>query len=122
MIENNGQSDEAPKKRPLSEISHLFLSSIRDGMSEFPKPKRVPPRAADGTNGANKPAPLNGDESIDLTPEEFAQVIGQSDAADPLTGMTASPMKRPPVTAVIGAHLNGKQFDRVKEYARHLAG
>src|SRR5262249_24903556 len=26
-----------------------------------------------------------------------------------------------PVTAVIGTHLNGKLFDRAKEYARHLA-
>src|SRR5207248_389850 len=27
----------------------------------------------------------------------------------------------PPVTAVIGGHLNGKQLERTKQYARHLA-
>ncbi len=93
--------DETPKKRDLSEISHLFLSSVRDrqtGGSQ--RPQRTPPRKA----GA----------SIDLTPEELAQVMGgqESTAFRPV----------PPICGVLGAHLNGKQFDRVKEYARHLAG
>ena len=89
------------KKKSLSEISHLFLSSVRDRQTGGTKPPhRTPPPT---------------DLSIDLTPEEFAQVYG---AASPAT----EPQRKPvPVTAVISAHLNGKQFDRVKEYARHLA-
>lgn len=94
-------SDEISKKRSLSEISHLFLSSIRDRQTEgSPRPQRTPPQ---------KP-----DVSIDLTPEEFAQVYGGDTPAQPAR-------RAVPVTAVLAAHLNGKQFDRVKEYARHLA-
>src|SRR5690349_4555549 len=89
------------KKKSLSEISHLFLSSVRDRQTGGTKPpQRTPPPS---------------DVSIDLTPEEFAQVYG---APAP----TPEPQRKiVPVTAVISAHLNGKQFDRVKEYARHLA-
>ena len=98
-------SDESqkPKKRSLSEISHLFLSSVRDRQTNgAPRPQRMAPRRSDLT--------------IDLTPEEFASVYGGSEAAP-------EPQRRVvPVAAVIGAHLNGKQFDRVKQYARHRAG
>src|SRR5882757_3053842 len=97
-------SDEQQKKKSLSEISHLFLSSVRDNATGGARPKRLPP-------GAPRP-----DVSVDLTPEEFAQVYGG--------GAASTEPERPaiaPVSAIIGAHLNGKQFDRVKEYARHLA-
>jgi hypothetical protein len=90
-----------PKKRSLSEISHLFLSSVRDRHTDgAPPPNRKPPKRTDLT--------------IDLTPEEFAQVYGEAPSAGPRR-------KRVPIAAVIGAHLNGRQFDRVKEYARHRA-
>lgn len=93
-------------KRPLSEISHLFLSNVRD----LPKPGaarpvRVPP-------GGPR---IQRDESIDLTPEEFAQVFGQIDLDDD------KPSKKPIVTAVLASHLSGSQTDRVKDYARHYA-
>jgi hypothetical protein len=92
-----------PKKRSLSEISHLFLSSVRD-------------RHTNGTQRPQRTAPKRSDMTIDLTPEEFAQAYGTTDPA-------AEPQRRSvPITAVIGAHLNGKEFDRVKEYARHRAG
>jgi hypothetical protein len=96
-------SDQQPKKS-LSEISHLFLSSVRDNATGGVRPKRLPP-------GAARP-----DVSVDLTPEEFAQVFGGQHRSE-------DPEKAPigPVCAVISAHLNGKQFDRVKDYARHLA-
>ena len=108
-------SDQSPHQpdRNLSEISHLFLSSIRDkagNSSAAPRPVRTPPPKAPHT--------------IDLTPEEFAQVFG---AAGEVAGQEASkPQDRgrapvPQVTAMIAGHFNGKQFDRVKEYARHLA-
>src|SRR3954454_5138116 len=94
-------SDEISKKRSLSEISHLFLSSIRDRQTEgSPRPQRTPPKQPD--------------VSIDLTPEEFAQVYGGDTPAQ-------SARRAVPVTAVLAAHLNGKQFDRVTEYSRHLA-
>jgi hypothetical protein len=99
---NNG---DAKKDRPLSEISHLFLSSVRDRQTNgAPRPQRKPPQP-------------RADVSIDLTPEEFAQVYGSNGAAP-----TSEDEKRPAVTAIIGAHLNGKLFDRVKEYASHLCG
>jgi hypothetical protein len=97
-------SDQPPqKKRNLTEISHLFLSSLRDRQGEgSPRPQRTPP-------------PPSG-QSIDLTPEEFARVYGPGGSNPP------APERKPvPMSAIIGAHLNGKQFDRVKEYARHLA-
>lgn len=90
-----------PKKRSLSEISHLFLSSVRDRQTDGAQPpRRLPPKRTDVT--------------IDLTPEEFAQVYGPQTPAEPRR-------KAVPISAVIGAHLNGKQLDRVKEYARHRA-
>ena len=93
--------DPQKKKRSLSEISHLFLSSVRDRQTGgTPRPQRGAPKR---------------DVTIDLTPEEFAQVYGNG-------GAPAEPQRRSvPVSAVIGAHLNGKQFDRVKAYARHRA-
>jgi hypothetical protein len=99
--------DEQPKKKPLAEIGHLFLSSVRERqLGGLPMPQRTPP--PQGSSPRN-------DVSIDLTPEEFAQV-SSSDAAH-----AAAPRRTPPVTAIIGEHLNGKQLARVKEYARHLA-
>ena len=90
-----------PKKRSLSEISHLFLSSVRDRQTDGAQtPRRKPPRRTD--------------ETVDLTPEEFAQVYGDKPSTEPKR-------KQVPIAAVIGAHLNGRQFDRVKEYARHRA-
>jgi hypothetical protein len=99
-------SDHNPNKpnKPLSEISHLFLSSIRERQTNGqPPPQRKPPGS------------FNPNLSIDLTPEEFAQVLGEQEP---------SPSDAPPppnVTAIIGAHLNGKLFDRVKQYAAHMA-
>jgi hypothetical protein len=97
-------SDTSPQHRQnLSEISHLFLSSVRDVQTNgAQRPTRVPP-------GGKKL-----DVSIDLTPEEFAQMCGGA-----ATGET--PKRYVPVTAILANHLNGSQFDRVKEYSRHLA-
>lgn len=120
-----GQPDETPKKRPLSEISHLFLSSVRDGQFPgLPRPQRTPPPRKNDEAGATPPVPPaagapaarpHPEQSIDMTPEEFAQVFGETAAPAPAT-------RQPPVTAIVSAHLNGTQVDRVKEYAKHLAG
>src|SRR5258708_15911422 len=105
--------------RSLSEIGHLFLSSVRQRQTNgAPMPKRQPPgRAA---------ARL--EVSVDLTPEEFEQVCGQAkepSVTEPSAAAKVSEeetVRFPAVTAIIGAHLGGKQLQRAKEYARHLAG
>jgi hypothetical protein len=124
-------SDHDPNQDPkktLSEISHLFLSSIRDKQTNgAPRPQRKAPGQPQQPP-QEPPQPPRTDLSIDLTPEEFAQVYGGGSATDePVASHEAeaaepAPRKIAPVAAVIASHLNGKQFDRVKEYARHLAG
>src|SRR5690349_7735519 len=110
--------DQTPKQpRSISEISHLFLSSVRDKQTDgMTRPVRTPPKssghAAVPVPQAPAPAP-----SIDLTPEEYAQVFATPDAESSDT----SELRIPPVTAVIAQHLNGRAVERVKDYARLLA-
>jgi hypothetical protein len=59
--------------------------------------------------------------TIDLTPEEFAQVYGETESDD-LAQASQDTLRMPPVSAIVAAHFNSKQMERVKEYARHLAG
>jgi len=92
--------DPKPNKS-LSEISHLFLSSIRERQTGgAPRPQRIPP-------GQGRPQPMT---SIDLTPEEYANVFGQTDSSK----------KGPKITAILSAHLNGRAAERIRDYARHL--
>ena len=116
-----------PNNRSLSEISHLFLSSVRDRQTNgAPRPLRRPPASAGGQLGAVGPVGPGGfgaqqpggkqHVSIDLTPEELAQVLGHVAG-----GEEEASGRVPPVTAVIAAHLNGHAWDRVREYARHVA-
>jgi len=114
--QNNDRAKDGGKdpNRPLSEISHLFLSSIRDRQTNgAARPVRKPPAtgAASGQTPGNAGDPVH---SIDLTPEEFAQVYGGAESSD-------RDEHRPEMTAVIAAHLNGRQVDRVREYAAHLS-
>ena len=68
-------SDEQPKKRPLSEIGHLFLSDVRDRHTGgLPPPRRTPP-------GGRVPPPLPPRESVDLTPDEHADAFGPAATA-----------------------------------------
>jgi hypothetical protein len=93
-------SDQPNQKRSLSEISHLFLSSVRDRQT------------GGASRPVRKPPSIRTDISVDLTPEEFAGVLGEStDSQRPTPG---------PVTAVLSTHLSGSSFDRVREYAAHL--
>jgi hypothetical protein len=106
-------------KKTLSEISHLFLSSIRERHTNgAPPPQRKAPAAGNARPQAAEPM-------ADLSAEEFAHVSGaaahDADAGDEAPAEPGG-HKVAPVSAVVAAHLNGKQFDRVKEYARHLAG
>src|SRR5687767_8013917 len=105
----------------LREISHLFLSSIRDKAGNgAARPQRTPP-GQPGDQQQGKPRP---DVSLDLTPEEFAQVFGgmggaaavANNPAGGLPGANDEPSSShagqqaviPPVVAIIGAHLNGR--------------
>jgi hypothetical protein len=102
-------SDETSKKKNLSEISHLFLSSVRDNATGGHRPTRIPP--------GGRPAMPPANVSIDLTPEEFSRAYG-----GPVAETTEK--ERPPVgpvSAVVCPQLGGKQTERVREYARHLA-
>src|SRR4051794_7727154 len=106
-----------PKKidRNLSEISHLFLSSVRERQTgNTPRPVRRPP----GQHAQGAPRP---DLSIDLTPEEFAQVFGDGSSNviahgandEHSNGHGGEDIRIAPISAIIGTHLNGKLFDRV---------
>jgi hypothetical protein len=105
-------SDLPKQPRSISEISHLFLSSVRDKQTGgAPRPTRTPPPPP----AQHEPAPSQND--IELTPEEYAEVFSGADNA---TDAQAD-LRIPPVTAIIAQHLNGRAHERVKEYARHLA-
>ncbi|HET6250562.1 MAG TPA: hypothetical protein VFE47_22940 [Tepidisphaeraceae bacterium] len=128
--------DDTSQKRSLSEISHLFLSSVRDKQTNgAPRPQRIPPGQArlraEPVDFPVQEEPVTR-ASVDLSPEELATVFREpvsvaTNSARPERAQapkalgTTAPRRMPPVTAVLGAHLNGRQFDRVKEYARHLA-
>ncbi|CAN5382692.1 hypothetical protein BH09PLA1_BH09PLA1_23280 [soil metagenome] len=105
-----------PKQQSLSDISHLFLSSVRDRQTGgAPRPQRTPPTSRE--NRTELP--------VDLTPEEFAQVIGANEGEIPGASKSnqreqESPDRLPPISAVVAPHLNGHQRDRVREYAAHL--
>jgi hypothetical protein len=114
MQDSHSSSDNPPTDprrphRPMSEISHLFLSNIRDRTRNgAPTPQRKPP--------VNPK-----DVSIDLTPEEFAQVFSDSEqAASPLLSEDAPARRRAAVHAVLASHLNGHRSQRLREYAWHL--
>ena len=83
----------------LSEISHLFLSSLRTRQTGgAPRPKRIPP--------PKQP-------SVDLTPEEFEQVIGNDTAT--------AELPVPPVKAVLASHFGAGQLDALQKYAASQA-
>src|SRR5436305_3563873 len=94
----NNNNGDGKKDRKLSEISHLFLSSVRERQTQGAPPpvRKAPPQRAD--------------LSIDLTPEEFAQMYGETsgvpDGVPSGSGMSSSSSNpaKPRVTAIIGAH------------------
>ena len=112
--------NEQPTKKSLSEISHLFLSSVRDNATGGVRPTRLPPGSF--TPGGRPPAY---NDSIDATPEEFAQAFGARRLSGDLTAaIDDGSTHRPPVgpvSALICPQLSGRQSERAREYARHLA-
>jgi len=91
----------------LSEISHLFLTGLREKQSGRQSlraggaaiPHRTPPRKGE-------PAPRKM-VSVDVTPQEMA-------------GEHVSD-RRPSLSVVLAHHLAGAAVQRVREYARHAA-
>lgn len=104
--------------RSLSEIGHLFLSSVRERQTNgAPMPRRQPPERL----ALSVPTPPRMEIAIEVDSSECApKKLGRQTASVPLDAEDR--LSFPPVCAILGAHLNGKQFDRAKEYARHLAG
>jgi len=106
-------SDASNEHRPLSQISHLFLSSVRDkAIGGAARPVRTPPPVPAVSPPKNV--------SLDLTPEEFAQVFGAGED-EPDDASSHSDVTARNVTALITNHLTSNHQERVIEYARHLA-
>jgi hypothetical protein len=107
---------EEQKKKSLSEISHLFLSSVRENATGGSKPRRIPPGGDRlSARPSVTPTPRSA-MSIDLTPEEYARVISENETTEPTENAPYGP-----VSAIICSQFSGQQSDRAKEYARHLA-
>lgn len=88
----------------MDELGRLFLGDVRRGQTGGqPLPRRKAP-------AASRP-----DISIDLTPEEFAGMCG------PQSRGRQQHDARPALRAVIASHLNGRQGQCVRQYARHEA-
>src|SRR3978361_1055262 len=76
-------SEARTTSRSLSEIGHLFLSSVRERQTNgAPLPKRQPP-------GRSAPA-ARLEVSVDLTPEEFKHVCGTAGLSAPRAATTAA--------------------------------
>jgi hypothetical protein len=102
-------ADQPRPDRTLSEISHLFLSSVRERQTRgAPRPQRRPPSGA-GSNPESEQS--HADHDIDLTPEELAQVAPNG----------AAPQHELPAQILLAAHLGERRFDGARQYAAHLA-
>lgn len=111
------QPNQANHPQNLSEISHLFLSSVRDRQtSSSERPRRIPPsERAQMQAQATVQTAVKPQMSIDLTPEEFATVLGSD-----LNVSSSDVVQVAPMTAIIASHLNAQQYQRSREYAGHL--
>jgi hypothetical protein len=100
------------RHRSLSDISHLFLSSVRErATGSAALPRRKPP--------VRQP-------SVDLTPEEFRHVLGLEEegaAAKQMEAVQGSHDEShvPPIKAIIASHLGAGQVEAAKRYGRNLA-
>ena len=95
-------SDQPRQNQSLSEISHLFLSSIRDKQGAgAERPKRTPP--------TSRPA----DEPMEDIARDFS--TPEMDALN----RTTQPIG--PVVAVVASHLGPRQSAKARQYAAHLA-
>src|SRR3954453_7863275 len=96
-------SEQPKNPRSLSDISHLFLSSVRERQTgSSTRPQRTPPPKQEPREAR---AELR---DTDITPQEFQHVLG--DAAEQPSELGSVP----PVRAVIASHLGSRQFDAVR--------
>ncbi len=96
-------------KRSLSEMTHLFLSEVRNRQTGgAARPTRMPPRAPD--------------VSIDMTPEEFeAACSADSESTQPAAASAPeSKSSATQISIVLASHLP-QPAEHVRQYARHLA-
>jgi hypothetical protein len=120
-------------KKTLSEISHLFLSEMRErqgGNSAAPnRPARIPPgktreSAAQPNHAAPQAAPRQpAQDESEMSPAEFVRnlatdpAVAQSDNRPiPSSSSTAAC-----VSVVLGSHLTDHPAEKIRQYARHLA-
>jgi hypothetical protein len=89
-------------KQDLREISHLFLSGIREKQTGgAPRPHRIGP-------GQRAELP------VEITPEELEQVRAASKPDVESEGVAN-------ITAVLASHFDDRQVERVRQFAAHLA-
>src|SRR5690349_4881057 len=70
------------QKRSVNDISHLFLSNVRDlAGNGAPRPQRTPPGQTPATAAPAPAAPPSTGHAIDLTPAEFEHAFGIPAAA-----------------------------------------
>jgi hypothetical protein len=106
--------EEEPKKPSLSDIGHLFLSSIRDRQTGgAPRPLRRGP-------GAPPPS------SMDLTQLEFEEALKEADRREREAVLSSCPgvlptTATPIVKLLLASHLGLTATRRAAEYAAHLA-
>ena len=99
-------SDSQSTSQSLSEIGHLFLSSVRSRQTDgATMPRRQPP-------GAPREPVM-----VTLPLRESDREKG----APAAPALEVEPQRFPPVTALLSAHLSGQQREKVLAYARHLA-
>lgn len=105
-------------RKSLTEISHLFLSDVRESASGGVRPMRLPPGAPRPSEPAQRGeiGPV-GEQREDLDPRPRSsqrQPASDVDSAEPMPTVK-------PVRALVVGHLNGTQVQRSRQYARHLA-
>lgn len=89
-------------RQDLREISHLFLSGVRDRQ----------------TGGAARPVRIGPAQRADLPPELTPEELQQVSAA---TGASASDHSRINMTAVLASHFESRQDECVRQYATQVA-
>src|SRR3989442_2512366 len=97
---NGCKMHEQPKNpRSLSDISHLFLSSVRERQTgSSARPQRTPPPKSDPRDTRD----------AELTPQEFQHVLNEPQQ------QPSELASVPPVRAAIASHLGWRQFDAVR--------
>jgi hypothetical protein len=125
---SNGPTPPRKPGRSLSEISHLFLSSIRDAAGEDRRrPNRLPPGA--NRSGVNRPGSEHAEaphaeglhDATDLASGMIGPMSGDElSAMEAFDGMEDQSTRRR-VTAVVTAHGDAELDDHVARFAGDLA-